>query len=94
MRTVRVEDVGAVRTITLDRPERRNAMTSGMQEELIAAMEDAAASPSCGVVIFTGSGEAFCAGLDLEQLKGLVGRSPGEHSGGCGAGCAAVSNVV
>ncbi len=80
MSTLLIEDAGAVRTITLDRPERRNAMTSGMQEELIAAMSDAAASPGCGVVIFTGSGEAFCAGLDLEQLKGMADRSAEEHT--------------
>ena len=51
-----------------------------MQEELIAAMEEAAAEPECRVVILTGSGEAFCAGLDLEQLKGMVDLSPAEHT--------------
>jgi len=80
MATLLIEEAGPVRTITLHRPERRNAMTSGMQEELIAAMEEAAAAPECRVVILTGSGEAFCAGLDLEQLKGMVDRSPVEHT--------------
>ncbi len=77
--TILVGDEGPVRTITLNRPERRNAMTSVMQEELIAAMEGAAATPGCGVLVLTGAGEAFCAGLDLEQLKGLVGRTADEH---------------
>ncbi len=77
--TIVVTDEGAVRTIALNRPERRNAMTSGMQEELIAAMEAAADSAECGVLLFTGAGEAFCAGLDLEQMKGMAGRSGAEH---------------
>ena len=81
MATIRVQDDGAVRTITLNRPERRNAMTAVMQEELIAAMGAAAASPGCGVLILTGAGEAFCAGLDLEELKALAGKGVDEHRG-------------
>ncbi len=77
--TIAVADEGAVRTITLNRPERRNAMTSAMQDELTSAMDAAAASPGCDVLVLTGAGEAFCAGLDLEQLKGLVGRTAEEH---------------
>lgn len=77
--TISVSIEGAVRVITLNRPERRNAMTSVMQAELISAMEAAAESGDCGVLILTGAGEAFCAGLDLEQLKSLVGKSPAEH---------------
>ncbi len=77
--TISVATEGAVQTVTLNRPERRNAMTSAMQEELIAAMEGAAESSDCGVLIFTGAGEAFCAGLDLEQLKGVVDQCAAEH---------------
>ncbi len=55
--------------ITLNRPERRNAMTPEMQEELIAAIEEAAAG-DCRVVVFAGAGEAFCAGLDLSASAG------------------------
>lgn len=79
MSTLLVEDAGAVRTITLNRPERRNAMTSGMQEELIAAMGAAAASPACRVLVFAGAGEAFCAGLDLSELQGMAGKAAEEH---------------
>lgn len=79
-RTISVVAEGAVWVITLNRPERRNAMTSVMQEELIAAMESAARDEDCGVLIFTGAGEAFCAGLDLEQMKGLADRSTAEHA--------------
>jgi len=79
MTTLLVRDEGVVRTITLNRPERRNAMTSAMQIELIGAMEEAAAAPGCRVLVLAGTGEAFCAGLDLEELKGMAGRSAEEH---------------
>jgi methylglutaconyl-CoA hydratase len=77
--TVLVTDVGAVRMITLNRPERRNALTPAMQEELIAAMQDAAAS-ACRVVVFAGAGEAFCSGLDLSALQTLNDKTAAEHT--------------
>jgi methylglutaconyl-CoA hydratase len=76
--TLLVAEDGAVRTITLNRPERRNAMTPEMQMELIAAMEEAAAS-NCRVVVFAGAGEAFCSGLDLAALQGMKDKSAEEH---------------
>jgi methylglutaconyl-CoA hydratase len=76
--TIVVGDVGWVRTITLNRSERRNAMTPQMQDELIAAMEQAAAS-NCRVVVLAGAGEAFCAGLDLTVLQGAKDKSAAEH---------------
>ena len=76
--TILVADDGAVRTITLNRPERRNAMTPEMQAELIAAMDEAATS-SCRVVVFAGAGEAFCSGLDLSALQGMNDKSAEEH---------------
>ena len=63
-RTILVSDNADVRTITLNRPERRNAMTPEMQLELIVAMNEAAGS-NCRVVVFRGAGDAFCSGLDL-----------------------------
>jgi methylglutaconyl-CoA hydratase len=77
--TILVADEDGVRRITLNRPERRNAMTPEMQEELILAMEDAAAS-DCRVVVFAGAGEAFCAGLDLSALQGMNDKSAAEHT--------------
>ena len=72
--TIEVAESASVRTITLQRPERRNAMTPEMQLELIAAMMDAAAS-GCRVLVLAGAGEAFCAGLDLAVLKAKQGKS-------------------
>jgi len=76
--TILVAEDGPIRTITLNRPQRRNAMTPAMQEELIAAMDDAAAS-ECRVVVFAGTGEAFCSGLDLSALQELGGKGEGEN---------------
>ena len=76
--TILAADEGLVRTITLNRPERRNAMTPEMQTELIAAMEDSATS-DCRVIIFAGAGEAFCAGLDLSALQQMNYKSAEDH---------------
>lgn len=76
--TILVGDVGWVRTITLNRPERRNAMTPQMQNELIVAMEEAAAS-DCRVVVLAGAGESFCSGLDLSVLQEAKDKSAAEH---------------
>ena len=77
--TILVTEEDGVRTVLLNRPERRNAMTPEMQGELIAAMEDAAAS-DCRVVVFGGAGEAFCSGLDLSVLQGMNDRSAAEYT--------------
>ena len=76
--TILVHDEGPVRTITLNRPERRNAMTPTMQEELIASMEEAGSS-RCRVVVFAGTGESFCSGLDLTVLQGMKQLSPAQY---------------
>jgi methylglutaconyl-CoA hydratase len=75
--TILVADTGAVRTVTLNRPERRNAMTPEMQLELIAAFE--AAASECRVLVLRGAGEAFCSGLDLTALQDANNKSADEH---------------
>jgi enoyl-CoA hydratase/carnithine racemase len=52
--------------IELHRPDRLNAMTAGMVEELHEALTQAEQDPACRVVVLTGSGRGFCAGLDLD----------------------------
>jgi methylglutaconyl-CoA hydratase len=76
--TILVEENGWVRTITLNRSERRNAMTPAMQDELIAAFEDAATS-ACRVVVLEGAGESFCSGLDLSVLQTSREKTAAEH---------------
>jgi methylglutaconyl-CoA hydratase len=56
-----------ISVLTLNRPERRNALTIELMTELTAAIEAASADPSQRVVILRGAGKAFCTGLDLEE---------------------------
>ncbi|MGH7353770.1 MAG: crotonase/enoyl-CoA hydratase family protein [Candidatus Rokuibacteriota bacterium] len=63
---IRYEVDGPVCTVTLNRPDRLNAVTKRMLEELIAACDRADADDSVRAVIVTGAGRAFCAGADLE----------------------------
>ena len=67
-----------VRTITLNRPERRNALSPEMQAELIAAMEQAATN-RCRALVLTGAGEAFCSGLDLAVLRTMADATEMDH---------------
>lgn len=78
------EVVGPVATLTLHRPERRNALTWSMLGELRGALAEAKADPGVRVVVLTGSGEAaFCAGADLGGMA--AGASPLELHDGRGA---------
>lgn len=76
--TILVAEDHSIRTIALNRPERRNAMTPEMQAELIAAFEEAAAS-DCRVVVLTGAGDAFCSGLDLTALQSMHNKSEADY---------------
>src|SRR5438477_702780 len=53
--------------LTLNRPERRNALTIELMTELAAALENAAADPATRIAILRGAGKAFCTGLDLQE---------------------------
>jgi 2-(1,2-epoxy-1,2-dihydrophenyl)acetyl-CoA isomerase len=64
---VLVRDDGAVRTITLNRPESRNALNVALLRALRAAIGDAAASRSARAIVLTGAGKAFCAGADVKE---------------------------
>jgi 2-(1,2-epoxy-1,2-dihydrophenyl)acetyl-CoA isomerase len=58
-----------VRTLTLNRPERLNAVNVALSEELPRAMAEAAADDAARVVVITGAGRGFCAGLDLDPAN-------------------------
>ena len=59
------ETVGHVRIVRLDRPERKNALTSSLGWSIVRAMHDAQADDEVRVIALTGNGDAFCSGLDL-----------------------------
>jgi enoyl-CoA hydratase/carnithine racemase len=61
---------GTVATITMNRPEKRNALSLAMMRELIAALRGLAAQPATRAVILGGNGPAFSAGHDLRELVG------------------------
>ena len=76
--TLQLEHKGEVATITLSRPEKRNAISPQMIDDLLVALQEIETSAS-RVVIITGSGKAFCAGMDLEALRSLAGQSLEQH---------------
>ncbi|HEY5636188.1 MAG TPA: crotonase/enoyl-CoA hydratase family protein [Burkholderiales bacterium] len=87
---VKFEQAGAVVTLTLDRPDERNALSTQAQwDELVACCERAQADPSVKVVILTGAGSAFSAGgnvKDMRDKKGIAGGTPYEIAQGYAGG--------
>lgn len=74
MSTVLSQDLeGGVRQVTLNRPERLNAILPALLEDLIAALDAAAADPGVRAILLTGAGRAFCAGDDLKDFAAQVG---------------------
>ncbi len=65
---VRSEVSGPVAIVTLNRPDRRNAISGGLLTQLRATMTALDASPDVRVIVLTGADPAFCAGLDLTEL--------------------------
>lgn len=76
-----VEDLGAVRRLTMNRPKALNALNTQLMDALMAALDDAAAAESVSVLILRGGGRAFSAGYDLnEDAAGGVMDSVGWHA--------------
>jgi methylglutaconyl-CoA hydratase len=72
--TIQLTYRGTVATITLNRPEKRNAISFELIDDLLRGLEEVAKSDAM-VLIVTGAGKAFCSGLDLDNLKALLGRT-------------------
>lgn len=79
MAELKSETQGAVRVLTFDRPEARNALSQTLRAELRAALLAARDDGAVRAVVLTGSGKAFCAGLDLAELRQLRERSTAEN---------------
>jgi len=73
--TLLLSESNNIATITLNRPEKRNAVSFELVADLMKALEVVERSDKSQVLIITGAGKAFCAGLDLEDLKGLMGKT-------------------
>src|SRR5205814_8963434 len=66
-----IEDQGNVRILTLNRPEKRNALDTALTRDLLEALREADAEAGMHCVVLTGAGPGFCAGADLSEFKGL-----------------------
>jgi methylglutaconyl-CoA hydratase len=69
---------GTLATVTFNRPDKRNAVSFQLVSELLTALDEIEGS-TAQVVIITGAGKAFCAGMDLDELKSLLGKSHDEN---------------
>jgi 2-(1,2-epoxy-1,2-dihydrophenyl)acetyl-CoA isomerase len=68
-----IDNRGAWRVVTLNRPDRLNAFNEEMHRALAAALDDAAGDIDCRAVLLTGAGRGFCAGQDLSDISGDLG---------------------
>lgn len=73
-RTIQYAESHGIATVTLNRPDKRNAINHELIDDLLAVLETIARS-AARVLILTGAGKAFCAGMDLENLKALTART-------------------
>jgi enoyl-CoA hydratase/carnithine racemase len=71
------EDRGAVRLLTLNRPEKRNALNTALTQALLEALRAADADEAVACVVLTGAGPGFCAGADLSEFKDLTPENQG-----------------
>jgi methylglutaconyl-CoA hydratase len=76
--TLNLEFIGEIAIVTLTRPEKRNAISTELIADLMAAFNEVEANPA-RVLILTGGGKAFCSGMDLDELKAAASQSLPEH---------------
>ena len=76
--TLQLAHDAGVATLTLNRPDKRNAISYELIADLLRALDDVKNS-AARVLIVTGAGKAFCSGMDLDNLKSLIGRTPEQN---------------
>ncbi|HVZ61248.1 MAG TPA: enoyl-CoA hydratase-related protein [Terriglobales bacterium] len=76
--TILLDHEGPIALLTLNRPDKRNAISPALAAELLHALDQVERS-SAQVLIITGAGKAFCAGMDLEELQRLLGKTAKEN---------------
>ena len=77
-KTIQLAYDSGVATITLNRPDKRNAISFELIDDLLFALKEVEASNAV-ILVLTGAGKAFCSGMDLENLKALLGRHPQQN---------------
>src|SRR5271157_2635975 len=76
--TLKLEYDGPLATITLNRPEKRNAISYELIDEVLRALAEVEQS-SAQILILTGSGKAFCSGMDLDNLRAITRQTTEEN---------------
>lgn len=76
--TIQLKSDGRVATVRFNRPDKRNAISFQLVDELMHALDETETS-GVQALILTGAGKAFCAGMDLDELKSLVGKTHEEN---------------
>src|ERR1700716_266285 len=76
--TIQLVYDSGIAVITLNRPDKRNAISFQLVDELMSALDEIQKS-TAQVVILCGAGKAFCAGMDLDELKSLLGKTHDEN---------------
>ncbi len=76
--TLTLEYDGKLAIVTLNRPDKRNAISYELIDELLSALGEVESSTS-QILILTGAGKAFCSGMDLDNLRSIAGRTPEEN---------------
>src|ERR1043166_6947398 len=74
---IKMEVHAGIATLTLNRPEKRNAMSDDMRTQFIAALESVAADKNILGLVLTGAGKAFCAGGDIAGMEQRMQAPPG-----------------
>src|SRR4030066_2074748 len=78
-RTILVAKDGKVLRLTMNRPQIHNAFNAAMIRELAVAFDEAKKDSDVRLVVLTGAGESFCAGADLNWMRGITHYSYGQH---------------
>jgi len=76
--TLTLDYHGPLAIITLSRPDKRNAISYELINELLRALGEVESSPA-QILVLTGVGKAFCSGMDLDNLRAIAGRTPDEN---------------
>jgi enoyl-CoA hydratase/carnithine racemase len=85
---------GGIADVRLNRPDKMNALDPAMFDAIAAAIDQLAADGSVRVVVLSGAGKAFCAGLDMSRFRGMAQADAGAGSGGDPEAAAAASRAA
>jgi enoyl-CoA hydratase/carnithine racemase len=74
---LRIEDADGVRVLTMNRPEKLNALNNALTQALLDALLGADADPTVNALVLTGAGRGFCAGADVTEFASMTSDNPG-----------------